>query len=373
MLVENSIDMMWNSKTRKHFESRGYVFTKYGDLFKVKIKDIPLGSNKKIKVYCDYCLEEGKETILNIPYYRYIKSRKIVSKDCCKNCIPKKVRDSNLKVYGVENTFQLEEIKEKSKKTQLEKYGMLYSKTVERKEKIKETNLNKYGVENPMQSNIIKEKAKKTNLKKYGVENVFQSREIKEKIKNTISEKYGNGRKLENISQSTHYKIKIKETSMKKFKVPHLLMSKEVRDKIKETNIKKFGFDVATKNPKVLQKILDTMENNGTVKTSKQQIEFFNTLKEYGYECYLNYRYSNLFLDIAIFINEEKINIECDGLYWHTKSNQKDIKRDKFLQSNGWKTIRFVYDKNFKMPSKEFLEDIINNAINGKIFQRILL
>lgn len=373
MLVEDTIEISWHNKTKKHFESRGYTFTKYGDVFRVKVSDLPLGSNKKIKTYCDYCLEDGKKTVINIPYYRYLKSREIIEKDCCKDCISKKTRESNIKVYGVENTFQLDEVKEKSKNTQIEKYGELYSKTKERKEKIKRTNLEKYGVENPMQSEKIKEKVKNTNLERYGVENVFQSQEIKEKIKDTISEKYGEGKRLENISQSKYYKVKFKETSVKKFNVPHLLMSREVRDKIKKTNIKRYGFDVAIKNPKILEKAINTMEKNGTVKTSSKQIEIFNTIKDMGYNCEINYRYSNLFLDIAIFIDDDKINIECDGMYWHDKNSQKDIKRDKFIQSNGWKTIRIVYDKNSKMPNKELLKTLIENALEGKIFQRVSL
>jgi hypothetical protein len=39
------------------------------------------------------------------------------------------------------------------------------------KEKSKQTNLERYGVENPMQLNFYKEKLKHTMLEKYGVEN----------------------------------------------------------------------------------------------------------------------------------------------------------------------------------------------------------
>jgi hypothetical protein len=71
--------------------------------------------------------------------------------------------------YGTEHSLQSKEVKEKGKKTMMEKYGF----------------------ENAMKSDIIKDKIKNTNLERYGVENVFQSEIHKEKIKNTCLEKYG--------------------------------------------------------------------------------------------------------------------------------------------------------------------------------------
>ena len=61
-----------------------------------------------------------------------------------------------------------------------------------------------------------------------------------------------------------------------------------------------------------------------------------------------------IYLDIAI--PELKINIECDGMYWHNL-NQKTIrtpdkKRDKILKQAGWKVYRMQYNSN---PSKEML------------------
>lgn len=373
MIAEEYIEISWHNKTRKHFEEKGYLFTKYKDLFVVKVEDLPHGSNKKIKVYCDYCLLEGVKTPLEVYYYKYLESRKIVQKDCCKSCSRKKVKDSNLKVYGVENIFQLEEIKEKSKNTQIEKYGELYSKTDTRKEQIKATNLEKYGVENPMMSKEIRRKAEKTNIIKYGVKNVFQSDYAKNKAKETISRRYGNGEELDNISQSEHYKVKFKETSLKRFNVEHPFMSEEVRDKIKATNIERYGNEFPMKNTEVLNKTLNTMKKKGVVKTSKQQIKIYKLLKDNGFNCKLNYLYSKMFLDIAIFIGEEKINLECDGLYWHEQGLQKDIRRDKYLQSEGWKTIRVVYDNNKKLPSIEMLKELIDKSLEGKIFQKLEL
>ena len=82
--------------------------------------------------------------------------------------------------------------KEKSKKTCLEKYGVVNPfQSEENKKKIKATCLEKYGVENAMKLDATKEKYKKTCLEKYGCENTFQNEELKKKMKETCLQKYG--------------------------------------------------------------------------------------------------------------------------------------------------------------------------------------
>jgi len=67
-----------------------------------------------------------------------------------RNCALERRKQTNLKKFGVENTFQSKEIKEKIKQTNLKKRGVEYaSQSEEVKEKIKQTNLDRRGVENP--------------------------------------------------------------------------------------------------------------------------------------------------------------------------------------------------------------------------------
>jgi very-short-patch-repair endonuclease len=39
---------------------------------------------------------------------------------------------------------------------------------------------------------------------------------------------------------------------------------------------------------------------------------------------------------------DEKLVVECDGVYWHGRPSQqiKDRRKDKYLKSKGWKMIR---------------------------------
>lgn len=133
----------------------------------LKIEELARNSHKIILVKCDNC---GREKQIKFQTYNILTKDRTTEYYCNnKECTNKKRKMSIQEKYGVDNVFQLNEIKEK----------------------IKETNLNLYGVENPQQNKEIKEKTEKTNLKKYGTKNPFQSEELKEKMKKTNIKKYG--------------------------------------------------------------------------------------------------------------------------------------------------------------------------------------
>ena len=58
MLLENEpVEMHWHSTNRKKYEARGYIYSKNGDVFYPKAKDVmECSSGVKIPVQCDYCL-----------------------------------------------------------------------------------------------------------------------------------------------------------------------------------------------------------------------------------------------------------------------------------------------------------------------------
>ena len=59
MLVENQkIKMKWNGVNQEYYQNKGYVFTKYRDVFYVDVEDLSHGSNAKLQIKCDDC---GKE------------------------------------------------------------------------------------------------------------------------------------------------------------------------------------------------------------------------------------------------------------------------------------------------------------------------
>lgn len=123
------------------------------------------------------------------------------------------MKNINLKKYGVENPFQLEEIKEKIKKTNLMKYGYenpTYSKEI--RDKTKNKCLQKYGIENTCQLKHVIEKRKQSILNKYNTEYPFQSKQYQEIFKNKCIEKYN----CENPMQSPEIAEKAHKNSYRK-------------------------------------------------------------------------------------------------------------------------------------------------------------
>lgn len=93
-----------------------------------------------------------------------------------KNSKLKKEIDKKLfENHGVRNVFQLDDVKKKVKKYRDENKDAIFNK-------MKETNLKKYGVEFPLQSKEIWQKINKSNEKKYGVTTKTRAEKIKDII-----------------------------------------------------------------------------------------------------------------------------------------------------------------------------------------------
>jgi hypothetical protein len=191
----------------------------------------------------------------------------------CKECTNKqrytKYKQSNLEKYGVENLFQLKDIKEKIKQTNLEKYGVENpSQNQEIKEKKIQTTLKHYGVENPKQNEEIKEKAEETCLKNYGVKYATQNKDIQQQIQQTNVEKYG----VSCPMNCEKIKEKTKRTFIEKYGVEHSSKSKKVKDKIKQTNLEKYGVEYSSQNKISRIKFKKTcLEKYGTEHPSQNQ------------------------------------------------------------------------------------------------------
>ena len=97
-------------------------------------------------------------------------------------CVRSKANETNLKIFGVENVFQLDAIREKSKKTKLEKYG---DENFVNSQKAKATMTERYGAPTTLQSSVLLEKVKETKKSRYGEHLEL----IVEKSKNTKKER----------------------------------------------------------------------------------------------------------------------------------------------------------------------------------------
>ena len=80
MLITKEIEMNITNRNVSYYKNKSYPCSQ-GDLIKVKIEDLPNGSNYYVKVKCYFC----NENIVDKEYYRYLKERKIIEMDCCDN------------------------------------------------------------------------------------------------------------------------------------------------------------------------------------------------------------------------------------------------------------------------------------------------
>ena len=206
-------------------------------------------------------------------------------------------------------------------------------------EKTKKTNLKKYGVENCSSLKEIKAKRKETMMKRYGVENITQNKEYVNKAKKTMLERYGvqhSGQKEEN--KQKWYKKSWENMIMSwKFYVQPMFSIEEYRGykHNEEYNWKcsKCGNEFKSKIymschiPQFPR--LPRCFNCFPImkKTSKPELEikeFINSI--YDGEIISNSNKVIPPLEIDIYIPEKRIAIEFNGLFYHNDKSNKNKK-----------------------------------------------
>lgn len=194
-----------------------------------------------------------------------------------------------------------------------------------------------------------------TNQLKYGGNSPACSEEVKRKIKKSVFEKYG----VEYTSQLQTTKDKVIETCLKKYGVEHAAQNEQIKQKIKTTCQQLYGGNSSQCDPDVRKKTLETMLSNGTIATSKAERNTIELLKEiYGEDnCFPQYLFDRIVFDCLLIVDGVKIDVEYDGSYFH-KDKMKDMKRDYFTTTNGFKVLRFKGD--YKTPTKQQIVNAVN-------------
>lgn len=183
-IVSEYIDLKISMKNIEWLNSKGY-FGELKEVIKIYWEDLPPFSKKELTFKCDYCSCNFNR--LYSAYNRH-KEKSPTNTHACRDCKSEKIKDSNLKKYGVENVMQVSEHKESLENSMMKKYGVInYSMTDEWKNKIIETSINKYGVEYYFKSEEFKNKIIASNLEKYGTEYYMSTDEFKVKSMKTLS------------------------------------------------------------------------------------------------------------------------------------------------------------------------------------------
>lgn len=227
MIKNNESIVLITSRNIKYYSNMGYV-CEIGKEISIDVNTMPKKSHNKVIAICEICSVENE-----IGFDKYNKSKNSYGFYSCRKCASIKSKKTCLDKYGVENIAQSDnvrelnrawmssdEFKEKSKVTQFDKYGMLYTKTdisknivsIKTKEiiKLKKENgiyecplsrpennnlkklgmFKKYGAEYSYLVPYIRNKIQNTNLEKYGHISPFGNKDIQSKIKSNVIYKY---------------------------------------------------------------------------------------------------------------------------------------------------------------------------------------
>jgi hypothetical protein len=350
------------------FYKNKYKNIKIGDTADIDIIDVSKYLRVIVDVKCDICGKEQK--ILYSTYNRNISNYGIYT---CHKCSNIKNKKTNLKRYGVESPLQNKNIHKKVIDTCLEKYGVENTfSSDEKKDKIKNTLLNRYRVNNPMKNENIKEKARNTCVDKYGVES---------------------------FTKTNEYRIKSKKTSLKKYGVNHPMKDKEICDKAIE-NAR------LTRNNNIKNNNKDIIDIDNENHIYKLRCKNCNSVFDISYELFKNRirlntelcticnppnssksGYENIIHDfikdnvdneiirnerklldnkyeLDIYIPELKLAFEFNGLYWHNelnKPNKYHLEKTELCEEKSIQLIH-IYEDDWVYKS-----DIIKSMILNKL------
>jgi hypothetical protein len=185
MILDKIVYVKMNSKHISKYRELGYDCV-VGKLTPIKIEDLPKYSKCRINVICDFC--NSKSEVLYINYTKTLdKFDKYRCYDCGRNAIkqtcfdrygvdnPTKLKKISEKIslnYKNKSDFEKELMKENQKNTSFDKYGTWFVNTQSYKKKVKETSIEKYGVDDYRKSDMFKNKVRNTIYERYGVLNL---------------------------------------------------------------------------------------------------------------------------------------------------------------------------------------------------------
>lgn len=251
---------------------------------------------------------------------------------------PEKAKKTCLKKYGVDNASKSPDVIKRIQQSNQEKYGVNWSwQNEEVKEKIKKSSFEKYGTENPSSSEVVKEKRSNTNIDRYGIDNLFRDHFCKDKIIKTNQSKHGcdypsqNTEIKEKATRSFLHTIfpKVKETNQDKV---DFLFTEEEYKGTHRSNIYKFR---CKKCGNEFEDHLDAQDRPrclvcnpyiaGFSLMEKAILEYVRSICPSTENIIEKDRSVLGNRELDIYLPDRKLAIEFDGAYWHSeKSGGKD-------------------------------------------------
>lgn len=277
----------------------------------------------------------------------------------------------------------LNNLNNKRQKTNLINFGVNHpSKSKIIRDKTKKTNNEKYGKECNLLNEDIIINIKETNINKYGFSNPMKNLEIKNKLNNTCIIKYGAKRYILSNEYLNKNKILNKEKSIK-------LIANDLNLNICDINLieddivvvknycKKhceFKISKGNLNNRLYQKINNvcTECNPISENSSINEIEILNYINDELSLFAEKFKLKNN--EIDIYIPKYKLGIEYNGLYWHSnifKEKNYHLNKTNLCYDNGIQLLHIFEDE--WIIKKDIVKSIIKsklNIFNNKIFAR---
>ena len=313
------------------------------------------------------------------PVRNFYKNHTYCSNKCAQRSIEikDKIKKTNLERFGVEYSSQNKEIRDKQKKTCLEKYGTEYTfQSKEIQDKVKATNLERYGTEYYTNTNEFKEKVKHTNVEKYGVENVWSSEEIKDKIKKIMVERYGAENYNQTIYSTINGRKRIYESFLSKLELKRIkflssyddyISLKELKFKCLKCNTEFTSYDgnagkIHCPNYAIEMSSMEEKDITNFIKSLTNMTIIENDRKVINPQ------------ELDIYIPERNLAIEYNGMYWHSDLfKDKNYHQNKFLKCKEH-GIRLIQINEYDWLNKQhIIKSIIRNLFGcseNKIYAR---
>ena len=379
-------------------------------------------SIEKLKDFCDM------NRVINVSQIDVVKQKKIETTrknygvdNCSQSDIVKQRKiETSRDNWNTDYPVQCKIVMDRVKKTMIERYGVESPmQSPEILEKLKRHNLTECGFEYLFQSPEIQEKIRQRNLEKYGVEYVFQSEIIQEKIRQTNLERYG----FIHPIQSSEVQKKQKESMIDSCGYEYALQSPEVQERMKKTNSGRYGVDYYVESDEFqndrIQKMFNRLLNSDRLKRkctpNFQTSDYVDAGTKYSWTCshcnsifddsldngkiprcpvcYPVTKYKSLYetevsffckqyypnliendrsilkdirREIDVYIPEEKIGIEFDGMYWHSELFGKkypDYHKEKTLEcrKQGIQLIHIFEDE--WVDKQEIVKSILKSKL----------
>lgn len=344
----------------------------------------------EVECVCSFC----KKPINFNQCYITSKDELFCSKDEVYKLAYEKRKKTNIELYGSEAVLNNEEKKQKCKSS-------WHNKSSDEKEKINKKRFDTIISKYETVENFYKEchnKSVETNLKRYGVSSPFKNKQVKEKIKETCRKKYG----FDYASQSKEVKEKIKETCLNNFGVSCIFKSADIRNKsmlslrqdlykYAENNDLILASDLEYGNGWILAKIVPTVFYKGynfikksdlckieeyfakgkDHSKSHKELELQDFIKSLNVKYEFNSRQVISPKELDIFLPDNKVAIEFDGIFWHSslqKSVNYHLDKTKNCLIKGIRLIHVFEDE--WTNSSEIIKSIIKSSI-GKYDEKI--